>query len=95
METATRTLRRPGRVTTVCPAPGSLNVYQIRQQAGHIGATQSSFAAAIGVPVKTLRNWEQNRRQPTGPARVLLSLIARDPWIVFDVANNQHRTPVA
>lgn len=92
----TRTaLNRPGRVKTVCPAPGSLNVAQIRHAAGHIGATQAVFAAAIGVPVKTLRNWEQGRREPTGPARILLSLIARDPWIVFDVANGQHRTPLA
>jgi putative transcriptional regulator len=56
-----------------------------------IGATQRSFAAAIGVPVKTVSNWEQGRRKPTGPALVLLSLIQRDPWIVFDVANGQHK----
>jgi putative transcriptional regulator len=60
---------------------------------GGIGATQEAFASAIGVPVKTLRNWEQRKRNPTGPARVLLSLVARDPWIVFDVMNDQHRTP--
>jgi hypothetical protein len=47
-------------------------------------ATQESFAKAIGVSVKTLRNWEQRRRQPTGPARVLLACIARNPWLVFD-----------
>ena len=54
---------------------------------GGIGATQQVFADLIGVPVKTLRNWEQRRREPAGPARVLLSMIERDPRLVFDVAN--------
>ena len=62
----------------------------IRLAAQGIGGTQQSFADAIGVPVKTLRNWEQRRRSPTGPARMLLSLIARDPWLVFDVTEGQH-----
>jgi putative transcriptional regulator len=53
------------------------------------------FADLIGVPVKTLRNWEQRRREPTGPARVLLSMIERDPWLVFDVANDQCREATA
>jgi len=67
-------------------------VRAIRLQApGDIGATQEVFANLIGVPVKTLRNWEQRRREPTGPARVLLYMIQRDPWLVFDVANNQCR----
>jgi len=41
--------------------------------------------------VRTLRNWEQRRRKPTGPARVLLALIALDPWIVFDAMNRAER----
>ena len=55
--------------------------------------SQAAFAQAIGVPVKTLRNWEQRRREPSGPARVLLMLLKRDPWLVFDVTHNQHETP--
>ena len=46
------------------------------------GLTQEEFSAQIGVSVSTLRNWEQGRRKPEGPARVLLSMIARDPDIV-------------
>lgn len=46
------------------------------------GLSQIGFARQIGVPVATLRNWEQGRRQPEGPARVLLAMIARDPAIV-------------
>jgi putative transcriptional regulator len=75
---------RPGLAVVPTPAKGSLDVRAIRLAARGVGATQETFAKAIGVPVKTLRNWEQRRRQPTGPARVLLGCIARNPWLVFD-----------
>jgi len=75
----------------VCPLGADIDVKRIRLASRSIGATQRSFAAAIGVPVKTVSNWEQGRRKPTGPALILLSLIQRDPWIVFDVANGQHK----
>jgi putative transcriptional regulator len=61
-----------------------LNVRKIRLAAlREIGRSQRRFADAIGVPVMTLRNWEQGRRRPTGPALVLLSMIQRDPMIVL------------
>lgn len=41
--------------------------------------SQPEFADLIGVSVKTLRNWEQDRRRPTGPAAALLSIIEFDP----------------
>ncbi len=41
--------------------------------------SQSEFAGLIGVSVKTLQNWEQDRRRPTGPAAALLSIIEHDP----------------
>ncbi|EEW24049.1 helix-turn-helix domain-containing protein [Rhodobacter ferrooxidans] len=46
------------------------------------GLSQADFARSIGVKKGTLLNWEQRRRSPDGPARVLLALIARDPQIV-------------
>ena len=46
------------------------------------GLSQAEFARSIGVRKGTLLNWEQSRRRPEGPARVLLALIARDPGIV-------------
>jgi putative transcriptional regulator len=46
------------------------------------GLSQETFARRIGVSVGTLRNWEQGRRKPDGPAKVLLSLLERDPGIV-------------
>jgi len=54
----------------------------VRAIRARTGLTQQAFARQIGVPVATLRNWEQGRRCPVGPARVLLALIARDPDIV-------------
>jgi putative transcriptional regulator len=84
-------LRRPGRFRI--PDPGEIDVRSVRLNSS-LGATQLHFANAIGVSVKTLRNWEQRRRRPTGPARILLAMIACDPWLVFDVFNDQHRTPL-
>ncbi len=43
--------------------------------------SQSEFAQLIGVSVKTLQNWEQDRRRPTGPAAALLSIIEYDPTL--------------
>lgn len=44
--------------------------------------TQEQFAQAIGISVHTLRNWEQDRRQPEGPALALLRIAARHPRII-------------
>ncbi|MGW8189517.1 helix-turn-helix domain-containing protein [Sphingomonas hankookensis] len=44
--------------------------------------TQADFATAYHLPIGTVRDWEQNRRQPDAPARVLLSMIAADPHAV-------------
>ena len=41
--------------------------------------SQSQFAELIGVSVRTLQNWEQNRTRPTGPARALLKIVASNP----------------
>jgi putative transcriptional regulator len=45
--------------------------------------TQLEFASRLGVPVETIRNWEQGKRMPRGPARALLTVIARAPETVF------------
>ena len=59
-----------------------VDVAAIRLSAGGVGVTQAAFAKSIGVSVRTLRNWEQWRRHPTGAAVVLLSLVAHDPGII-------------
>jgi len=45
--------------------------------------TQLEFATKLGVPVETIRNWEQGKRVPRGPARALLAVIAHAPETVF------------
>ena len=47
-----------------------------------VGLTQARFAQAVGISVHTLRNWEQGRRQPDGPAIALLRIAARHPRII-------------
>ena len=47
--------------------------------------SQDEFAAKYGFAPASVLNWEQGRRRPQGPARVLLAVIARDPQLVEDV----------
>jgi putative transcriptional regulator len=47
-----------------------------------VGLTQARFAQAMGISVHTLRNWEQDRRTPEGPALALLRIAARHPRIL-------------
>ena len=47
-----------------------------------VGLTQAQFARAMGISVHTLRNWEQDRRKPDGPALALLRIAARHPRII-------------
>jgi putative transcriptional regulator len=49
-----------------------------------LGLSQSKFAELLGISVKTLHNWEQGRRQPTGAARMLLRVAALHPEAVLD-----------
>jgi putative transcriptional regulator len=66
-----------GRVVTVP------NVASIRQKTG---LSQSRFAALLGVSVRTLQDWEQGRRAPSGAARTLLMVADRNPHALLDVA---------
>jgi len=47
-----------------------------------VGLTQEQFAASLGISVHTLRNWEQDRRSPEGPALALLRIAARHPGVL-------------
>lgn len=55
--------------------------------------SQAKFAALLGISVQTLQNWEQRRRRPEGPARVLLRVAAAHPAAVLDVAARSRRRP--
>lgn len=62
--------------------PETLDVAAIRDRTG---LAQPAFAATIGVSLGTLRNWEQKRRNPEGPARVLLAMVEKRPQIVGEL----------
>jgi len=55
--------------------------------------TQLEFAARLGVPVETIRNWEQGKRAPRGPARALLAVIAHSPETVFAALSPEEPSP--
>jgi putative transcriptional regulator len=59
--------------------PAELNVRAIRDK---LGLSQEAFAARFGFPVGTVRDWEQGRRGPETSARVLLTVIDREPEAV-------------
>ena len=65
--------------------PGSVQSVDVAAIRGRSGLSQSCFAASIGVPEGTVRNWEQGRRQPSGPAKVLLALLAKEPNLVAEL----------
>lgn len=53
---------------------------------GKLGLSQSKFATLLGISQDTLQNWEQGRREPTGPAKVLLKIASKHPRVLLDVA---------
>lgn len=62
---------------------GEPDLRQIRER---MGLTQERFAAALCISVKTLRNWEQGRRAPSGPAMRLLQIADRHPEVILEAA---------
>ena len=69
--------RKPSRVTDFRPA-------DVKSLRADLGQSQSEFALMIGVSVATLRNWEQGRRVPVGPALALLRVTAHNPAAVVE-----------
>jgi putative transcriptional regulator len=54
--------------------------------------SQAKFATLLGISVDTLQNWEQGRRTPDGPARVLLRVASTHPEALLDVARRPARS---
>jgi putative transcriptional regulator len=71
---------KPARVFHVSPQS---DIVRVR---GKLGLSQSKFAAILGISADTLQNWEQGRRSPTGPARVLLRIAAKHPEVLLEIA---------
>ena len=63
--------------------PADAGQPEVRDLRRRARLTQQEFAARLGVLVETIRNWEQGKRMPRGPARALLAVIAHSPETVF------------
>ena len=68
---------KPTRVKNISPA-------DVRAIRSRLKKSQSEFAMMIGVSVATLKNWEQGRRRPEGPARALLRIAEQNPRAVAE-----------
>ena len=82
-------LKADGRIVEIMP-DGSENTVDhsdpaqfVRHVRARCGLTQAAFAQKIEVPIETVRNWEQGKRHPRGPARALLKLIDKAPDVAF------------
>lgn len=70
-----------GKVGAVHPIP----VPEIIEVRSKSGMSQSQFAFALGVSIRTLQEWEQGRRKPSGPAKSLLTIAAKRPDVIREI----------
>ncbi len=56
----------------------------VRLVRDRFGLTQENFAQMLGISLSTLQSWEQGRKKPAGPARLLLQIAAKHPEAVWD-----------
>lgn len=63
-----------------------INVPSVAHVRERTGLSQSEFARLIGVSVRTLQDWEQGRRAPSGPARALLAIAHKNPKALLEIA---------
>jgi putative transcriptional regulator len=90
-------LKADGRIVEIMP-DGSEKILDhkdpaafVRQVRARCGLTQVAFAEKIEVPIETVRNWEQGKRYPRGPARALLKLIGNAPDAAFAALGGRRR----
>lgn len=82
-------LKADGRIVEILPDGSERTIDHkdpasfVREVRARCGLTQAAFAERIEVPIETVRNWEQGKRSPRGPARALLKLIDTAPEAAF------------
>lgn len=82
-------LKADGRIVEILPDGSEKTIEHndpaafARHVRARCGLTQAAFAEKIEVPIETVRNWEQGKRSPRGPARALLKLIDKVPDVAF------------
>jgi len=67
--------------------PHTVDVVDVKAVRTALKLSQAAFSKALMIPLDTLQNWEQGRRQPQGPARVLLHALKNDPKAVLEAIN--------
>ena len=83
----TKSVRQAGRIRRGSMKPSRVFTFKpadIRSIRLKLGKSHAEFALMIGVSVATLKNWEQGRRTPEGPARALLKVAAKNPKAVAE-----------
>ena len=91
-------VRQAGRIRRGTLKPSRTVVFHptdVRGVRAKLGASQTEFALMIGVSVATLRNWEQGRRTPDGPALALLRVAAKNPKVVADALHGDKQRGAA
>jgi putative transcriptional regulator len=63
-----------------------INVPDVAKTRKKTGLSQARFAQLLGVSVRTLQDWEQGRRAPSGAARTLIAIAAKNPQALIEVA---------
>jgi putative transcriptional regulator len=90
-------LKADGRIVEILPDGSEKTINHanpsefVRQVRARCGLTQAAFAERIEVPIETVRNWEQGKRSPRGPARALLKVIDKAPQVAFAVLDTSKK----
>ena len=83
------------RVAAVDGSAAPLHAAYARSVRARTKLTQAQFAARIGVPIETVRNWEQGKRSPRGPARALLKVLDAAPDVAFAILDDRRQSAEA
>ena len=81
---------KPARVTLAADVLGS-GTPDVAALRARFNLSQAKFAALLGISIDTLQNWEQHRRRPDGPAKVLLRVAATHPEALLSVSGPSRR----
>jgi putative transcriptional regulator len=80
-------IRQAGEIRKGKQVASRMNIIEdpdVRQIRDSYDMSQDQFASLLGISVATLRNWEQGRRKPQGPAKVLLRVAAKRPKAILE-----------
>jgi len=91
-------VRQAGQIRRGAMKPSRVRAFEpadVRAVRAKLKVSQPEFALMIGVSVATLRNWEQGRRAPEGPALALLRVAARNPAAVVEALHGGHHRTAA